>query len=189
MTEKRLFLALDLPAALAAPIHAVAAHARARCAARLEWQPRFVAESRMHMTLKFLGNVDEARVPELGALVRDLAARHAPLPAEGAALDAFPRASRAHVLVLAFEDRTGAFASLSADLEGAAAVLGFARDDRPFRPHVTLARLKHTADLRAATREPITLPPGTFDRVVLYESVLGKDGPTYTPLATATLTA
>jgi 2'-5' RNA ligase len=131
---------------------------------------RRVKREIMHCTLNFFGEVDDARLAELRELVAPV--RQTTLAVRTTRLDAFASPKKAHVIVLPIED-DGTLARLHER---------FGKEDRPYRPHLTLARLKKPEDVRKLVEETKVHIEGRVVGVTLYESVLGKNGPTYTPL-------
>ena len=94
-----------------------------------------------HVTLKFLGDLPEARQPELIAAAAPVAAMTAPFTVTLAPAGAFPSLQRPNVLWAGVE-ASPALADLPARLEEAMASIGFPREGRPYRPHVTVARCR-----------------------------------------------
>ena len=140
----------------------------------------------MHVTLRFFGPTDDAQVDVLRELVTSLADGAAPLTLRAAAVTGFPDAARAHVLVIELE--AVPLLTAFAERAGAAAVaLGFAPETRAYRPHITLARMKERADVRAHAAEAASLPVGYATSIALYASTASGGGPVYTSLARATL--
>lgn len=182
MSSARLFVAVDLPADVR---RALAAWAREAVGERDEL--RLVAEDALHLTVAFLGSRDEADVPSVGAIVRRFAGRRCPL-AVGDALWLAPR--RPHVLTVAIADPDDALAALQSEVVAAlAADAGFVPEDRPFRAHVTVARVRRGARVRPdALPAP---PPASFraPALTLYRSRPGPDGSRYEVLARASLAA
>lgn len=131
----------------------------------------------MHCTLSFYGEVDDVRLAELRELVAPF--RETAFAIRATKLDAFSSPRKAHVLVLPLED-DGTLARLHEALgkDGEARP----RQDRPYRPHLTLARMKRPEDVSKLVEETRVYIEGRVVGVTLYESVLGKNGPTYTPL-------
>jgi 2'-5' RNA ligase len=171
----RLFVALDLPGA------ARSAFARFRDAAADPAVWRALPESSFHVTLAFLGHRPEEQVEQLVAVLRALEPRTAPELALGAGLLLPSR--RARVLTVALEDPGGTLRSLQAELGAALAGAAlYEPEARPFRPHVTVARL------RAGARAPRALEVApeslafTGGAVTLYRSRLGRGGAVYEPL-------
>jgi 2'-5' RNA ligase len=176
----RLFVALDLPEAA---VRALAAFRDATADAAV-WRP--LADASLHVTLAFLGHRPEEDVAEVGAVLAGLEAREPPALALGAALLLPPR--RARVLTVALEDPSGGLAALQAEVSAALAEAGvYEPEARPFRAHVTVARLRSGAraprSLDAAP-EPVAFRAGA---VVLYRSHVGRGGARYEPLVTRKL--
>ena len=148
----------------------------------------WVAAENLHVTLKFLGGIDEAGVPPvidaLGAAVR----RHARFAIEVGGLGAFPSASRARVLWAGVVGGDGALRALAATVETALAALGFPREERPFSPHITLGRVREprrAPELADGLTAGATRRFGRVDvaQVTLMRSDLSSRGARYTPLA------
>jgi 2'-5' RNA ligase len=163
----RLFFALPLPA----PLREALGH----------WQQtgppvRWSRTEGLHVTLAFLGDRPAEALPALDALASAVAARHAPFALHTEGLGGFPGSRRARILWLGLAPAP-ALESLARDLRGALATAGEPFDSKPFRAHVTLARLRRPQPLRVFDAPP----PATFtaDRLVLFES--GPQG-SYTPL-------
>ena len=176
----RLFVALDLPAA------AVGALARFRDAAAdpAVWRP--LDEARFHVTLAFLGHRPEADVAGVAEVLAALEPRDPPALALGDGLLLPPR--RARVLTVALEDAAGAVSSLQSEVSGGLAAAGlYTPEARPFRPHVTVARIRPGARApRAVDAQPDPIAFTAGD-VVLYRSHVRRGGATYEPLATRRL--
>jgi 2'-5' RNA ligase len=103
---------------------------------------RVVAAEQVHLTLAFLGHRPLDDVEPLAGLVEALGAvTPAPMLSTGAALWLSPR--KPHVLTVAVNDETGALASLHASVWDGLEELGFEREERRFRPHLTVARVRH----------------------------------------------
>jgi 2'-5' RNA ligase len=131
---------------------------------------RRVKRETMHCTLRFYGEVDDARVAELRELVSPL--RQTTVAVRATRIDAFSSPRKAHVIVLPLED-DGTLARIHERL---------GKEDRPYRPHLTLARMKRPEDVRSWIETTPVQLEGHVVRITLYKSVLGKNGPTYTPL-------
>lgn len=98
-------------------------------------------ESRVHLTLKFLGEQDEAVVAPLAQMLDRVARGHRPFPMRVSEVGAFPNFRRARVVWMGV-DRDVPLELLHHDVELACAALGFEVDGRAFRPHLTLARVR-----------------------------------------------
>lgn len=142
----RLFIAINLPPAERDRLQREAGVLRS---ARLP--VRWVAADALHLTLKFLGEVADARVPRVEQALTHVAAAVPPLDLELRGLGAFPNLGNPRVVwvgVRAPDDLT----RLASAMEDAMAELGFAREQRAFSPHLTLGRAErdaHPRDFRA----------------------------------------
>jgi 2'-5' RNA ligase len=168
----RLFVALDLPAP---PRRALAAFRDAHADPAV-WRP--VPERSFHVTLAFLGGRADADVARCAE-----ALEHVPRDAPPLALGGALRLTR--VLSVAVEDPTGRLAALQGAVSEALATAGvYAPEDRPFRPHVTVGRLRRGARPPRALAGSPEPTPFTGGPVVLYASVLGQGPAVYEPLWT-----
>jgi len=101
----------------------------------------WVAPANLHVTVKFLGQVDETGVPALVDALRATAARHAVLDVVVRGLGAFPTPARARVLWAGLDGAAG-LAPLADAVDAACGALGVPRETRPFAAHVTLGRVR-----------------------------------------------
>jgi RNA 2',3'-cyclic 3'-phosphodiesterase len=106
---------------------------------------RWVGVHQAHLTLAFLGSVDRPRLDEVVARVAGVVALHRPFPLALGALDAFPDLTRPRVLVLGVRIGGEAVVELAHDVRRALAPLGFEIGATPFRPHLTLGRVRRGA--------------------------------------------
>lgn len=146
---------------------------------------RWAASGQFHVTLAFLGSVAERKVDELVERLGRAAARRATFGVRVAGGGGFPNVGRARVLWAGLElDEHGEaeLDRLAVGARAAAARTGIAVDGQRFRPHLTLARLSHPAEVTSWVRllDAYTGPSWVADRIVLIESHLGE-GPRRTP--------
>ena len=183
----RAFIALPLPSPLLRATLAAQEAIRAR-AASSKLRPRFVQASQLHVTAKFLGDVDQQQIEGLAALLTQAAAETPVLRSRLAGATAFPSPVRARVIVAKLTDEEGLLGRLAARIEQAAVGLGVPADKRAFRPHVTVARLKRPGNVSTWLDVPIEhAEPTAFDKLVLLRSVLSREGPSYTVLESGAL--
>lgn len=151
----------------------------------------------VHLTLKFLGDIAPEIAPRIGQALAEVAARHAPFTLTLGDAGFFPagNAGRARVLWVGIDGDADALRQLQRDVDDALAALGFPRERHPFRPHLTLARLRHRAsppDRRraAAALANHPLPQAVrsrADAVSLMQSELLPGGARYSRIAHAAL--
>jgi RNA 2',3'-cyclic 3'-phosphodiesterase len=175
----RLFVALDLPPAARAALAAF----RDAAADPAVW--RALSDDALHLTLAFLGHRPESDVERVAAVL-DAMPGPAPRLVLGAALGLPPR--RPRVLSAAIGDPDGTLAELQAALSAGLAAAGtYTPETRPFRPHVTVARLRPGARAQRATMpgpEPLAFRGAA---VTLYVSRLRSSGARYDGLSSIPL--
>ncbi|TMA34522.1 MAG: RNA 2',3'-cyclic phosphodiesterase [Deltaproteobacteria bacterium] len=183
MADLRLFFALELGSAVRARAARIAAALREHAGSR---DVRWVREESLHVTLRFLGSTDPARVADLAREIGTATRGIAPFSASLAGVELFPSPRRPRVVALGLEPR-GALAALAAAVERGAVAAGFAPEDRPFRPHLTLGRTRdhRRFHLAADVTASVTAPGESWDvmETVLFRSDLAPSGARYTPLA------
>jgi 2'-5' RNA ligase len=174
----RSFIAIELDDATR---RATAAAIRDLCEGPGGDRIRWARPETLHVTLRFLGDIDPARVP---ALTAALHAEVAAVPAFALTfgdLGAFPSPRRPQVVFFRVGPQQP-LEVLASAVERAVVQAGFAAATRPFRPHLTLGRARRGKT--AAVTVPVT-PPGdsrVVDEIVLFRSRLAHSGAIHTPL-------
>jgi 2'-5' RNA ligase len=175
-----------LRAFLAAEIGEGARRAAAAAAARLAREVRgrevrWARPETYHLTLRFLGEIDADRVAPLVARVGEAVAALAPLELRLGAVVAFPGPRRPRVIAATIEPAEP-LEALARILEAAVVRAGFPREARPFRPHLTLGRVRDRALPSLAAAGPLAAEPFRVAELVLFRSDLQADGALHTPL-------
>ncbi|KVU71525.1 2'-5' RNA ligase [Burkholderia ubonensis] len=141
----------------------------------------------LHVTLAFLGAIERDRCDALAARLPALAVAHALPLQQVARLAWWPSLPKARLIVAELGVEP-ALVALNDALVAALRDVGMPTDRRPFRPHVTLARLPHYAVGQPAhggeLRQPVELH---FEALTLFESVLSHTGASHRPLVSAPL--
>jgi 2'-5' RNA ligase len=175
----RLFVALELPDGVRAALAAAGEAADAEV-----WRP--IAAGALHVTLAFLGSRPAGDVAAIGRVLATEATTPAPHLAVRGALLLPPRGARA--LAVALDDPGGSLAALQARVsEGLAEAGVYAPEARPFRAHVTIARLRPRA--RSPRTAGVTVDPAPFTAgpLTLYRSLTHPSGARYEPVASTVL--
>jgi 2'-5' RNA ligase len=188
----RLFVALEIPAAVRDNLATEMKELRDLSAQAADKRPRWVRPENLHVTLKFIGEVSPAKLEGVcGALV----AIHsdAPVHLEFRGLGFFPNEQHPRVLWAGIEASAN-LPSLAADIESALEPQGVAREDRSFTPHLTLARLEPPGlheKLRAVIQQNSRREFGSFEarEFHLIESKQRPAGAEYTSLASFPITS
>jgi 2'-5' RNA ligase len=187
----RLFVAFELPGAVLEALVQLQAQLQRQRASGLRW----VRPEGIHLTLKFLGEVPQEQVP---AIADALVAAVSSLPTVTlrlGSLGTFGDRRGPRVVWIGVNGETTRLLTVQAAVERSLTPLGFRPENRPFSPHLTLARVQDNipesdrrriaAIISAATVPPA--PPMTLSEVSLIQSTLGPGGAVYTRLAVAPL--
>jgi len=178
----RLFVAIVPPAGVLAALAAAVEPLRT-AAPDLRW----ASASSWHLTLAFLGEVDERILPELSTRLERAARRHPPQVLSIAGGGAFPAASRARVLWAGIRADNRALRSLAGSVAAGARRAGAPPPDetRKYSPHLTLARCRQPADVSTLTAAlaGFTSAAWTADSVRLIRSYPGSGPPQYDDVA------
>jgi len=156
---------------------------------------RWTKVSGIHLTLKFLGNVAEADLPQIKAALAQVGQRHAPFTFTVGGAGCFPNVNRPRVIWVGIQEETGSLAALQRDVEKSLTPLGFEPEKRAYHPHLTLGRTKdrlRSSDLRQIGEAVAAADVGELGQIRvksfrLMRSDLHPDGAVYTSLAVFTL--
>lgn len=155
---------------------------------------RWVNPNGIHLTLKFLGNIHPAQADEIAETAAREVENEPPLTLRPSGLGAFPSLNNPRVIWVGIQGEVERLRNIQTCLESTLERLGFGREQRPFRPHLTLGRLK---DRRRKQRlvhaiDTLQLPEfNSFDvtEIILYKSELRPTGAIYTKLHRMSLAA
>lgn len=178
----RLFIGISLPDAYRKSLNPLTASLSKLTDASINWSK----PSTWHLTLKFLGETDEAAIPSIKDALSTIQFRSFTMQAGGAG--AFPNERQPWVLWLGLKEGKQQSAALAAAVEDALAAIGIPREKKQFRPHLTLARVRKPGPgnwkelLNQAARQ--SWPTFTVGHFTLWQSTLAPEGATHTPLAT-----
>ncbi|HTD33358.1 MAG TPA: RNA 2',3'-cyclic phosphodiesterase [Candidatus Elarobacter sp.] len=173
--RRRLFVAAELDEPARAACADVAERLRAK-----GFAAKWVPPENYHLTVAFVGGVEEARVDDVRAAVRDAAARASSLDVPLDAVGAFPNERRARIAWVGSSTPQPAFATLCGAVRAALSVLGFTFD-RHTDAHVTLARAEGRSALPNVPAPSIA--PFRIASLTLYRSFTEPSGARYEPLA------
>jgi 2'-5' RNA ligase len=150
----------------------------------------WVAPGNLHVTLKFLGQVEDTRVPALTDALRAALAGQRAMDVAVSGLGAFPSPTRPRVLWAALEDATGGLTALAECVDLCCGRLGFPRETRAFAAHVTLGRVREPRRqpaLGEALARPADFGRLRVERVSLMRSELSPRGARHSELFAAPL--
>ena len=187
-SEWRVFCAIELPDVVRARLED---HVR-----RLRKEVPDAAASwsrveNIHLTLKFFGNVEVKRIQKITEAAERVVREFSTFQIGIGGTGVFPRPSRPQVLWIGVIDSSGQLTALQEKFENECAAEGFAKEDRAYKPHLTIARLRkpegarHLADAHLQMKfDPIQIE---INEVVVFRSELSPKGSKYTVISTADL--
>lgn len=187
----RTFIAIELPEEVKEYLVKLQDNLKAidpRCA-------KWVNPDSIHLTLKFLGNVDTEKLDSIINVMEGIARNTAPFELAISELGAFPNLKRVQIVWVGIDAKMEQLRNLQNDLDTRLVKIGFPGENRSFVPHLTLARVKeHVSPMtRLALGEAIAqtklqqrliIPVSSFK---LIRSQLSREGAIYTPLYSAEL--
>jgi 2'-5' RNA ligase len=175
----RMFVAADVPDAVRSRLGEEFQPLR-KSHPELRWAPR----ENWHVTLKFLGAVWPRLVEDVRSAVASVAGEIAPFDTCLLGPDAFPSSRRARVIWVGMSDPDERFPLLAARLDTALGPI-VKPEERPFTPHLTVARAKQPVPLSDDLAAVAVMRSETFpvDHVTLYRSHLRRPAPLYEPVA------
>ena len=176
METVRTFVAVELPAVVGETLAEAVGHL-----SHLDDRVRWVRPENIHLTIKFLGDVQEPMLQQVVAAVQGAVRYASPFTLKTSRVGGGPNLERARVIWVRVAGDVAELSALQTEVETALLALDFPRERREFLPHLTLGR---------ARRRPVELPDEVpcqevsfrVDRVTVFKSDLRPAGPVYTPL-------
>jgi RNA 2',3'-cyclic 3'-phosphodiesterase len=180
----RVFVAIELPAEIRSRVANHIVHLReALPDARASWN----REDNLHLTLKFLGDIPASAVNKLSQAVANAAHSVRPIELNVSGTGTFPKHGTPRVLWIGIDEPGGRLDELYRELENSCAKAGFAREARPFHPHLTVARLRkpHGARRLGELHNQMQFPKMSFivRELTVIRSKLSSEGSQYTALS------
>jgi 2'-5' RNA ligase len=152
---------------------------------------KWAAPHNIHLTVRFLGDTEEQRVPSIQQLLDKVASEQSKVETSIGRLGAFPNLRRPRVLWAGIDGNVEMLEKLARQIELGVRELRFEEESRGFKAHLTLGRIRKlqvlerlVARMESFTMEPFPL---TLDRIVLFKSTLTPKGPIYERLHEAML--
>lgn len=179
----RVFLAVEPPAEILRDIASIQDRLRKLIGGDIGW----VRPGGIHLTLKFFGDVSSDQVANIMTVVERATERERPFPLAVGGVGLFPDVRRPRVLWLGLSGDVERLQVFQSGLETAFFQIGFSREERPFRPHLTLGRIRNVKGLSGLSRaldkgEAFTAGRFFASEVHLIKSELTPGGAVYTKL-------
>jgi RNA 2',3'-cyclic 3'-phosphodiesterase len=141
----------------------------------------------IHLTLKFFGNVAVDQVATISAAASQAVKEFSTFEIEVGGTGVFPRRSRPQVLWIGVSDPSGQLSALQQQLENDCAAVGFPKEDRAYRPHLTIARIRKPDGARRLAETHLNVQfnslPLTLNELIVFRSELSSKGSNYTALS------
>jgi len=144
---------------------------------------RWLKEEQLHVTIKFLGEVGDEQLSDVKNVLQPLAREASPFSVTVLGSGVFPARGPVRIIWAGVDDAEERILPLQQIVERECEKTGFKREERPFRPHITLARVKDDRT-RGALRKrveaaPIEAREQLIDAVTLFQSKLSANGSEY----------
>ncbi len=182
----RLFVAVQLSPELKEQLAAAQAALKA-----FSREVRWPRPEQMHLTLKFLGEVTDEQAPAVCEAAGVAAADSRPFDIRLGRCGCFPPGGRVRIVQVAVDEPSGALQDCRDYCEMVFADLGFAPEQRPFKPHLTIGRVREDRTDGRLRRAVLEVTPQTGVQSVtaihVVQSVLAPSGAQYTNLSSHTL--
>ncbi len=151
---------------------------------------KWITEDQTHLTLKFLGNVDQGKIEEITSALSSVSSNFKSFTIRFSNIGAFPNLDKPRVIWLGIDKGADDLKKLSLSIENALEKLGFEKETRGFVPHLTLGRVKtlwRLSKLKKLINEThfdseITVQ---INKITLFQSELNPKGAIYSKLSTA----
>ena len=179
-----MFCAFELPEALRALIKE---HIQRVREAVPEAAASWSRVENIHLTMKFFGNVEQAKIAGLSAAAERIVKEFAAIKIAVGGTGVFPKPNRPQVLWIGIRDGSGLLSQLHQRLEDEFAREGFSKEDRAFRPHLTIARIRKTHDATHLAQTHLAMKFNeveiTLDELILFRSELSPKGSKYSAIS------
>lgn len=184
MTAWRVFCAIELPEDVRARLQEHIADLRKKVPdAAASWS----RVENIHLTLKFFGNIALDRIPKISAATTRATEQFSNFQIGIGNTGVFPRPSRAQVLWIGVSDPSGQLSALQKTFEDKCATEGFLKEDRAYKPHLTIARIRKPEGSRQLADTHLNTDFPTIEvslhELIVFRSELSSKGSRYTTIS------
>jgi len=181
----RSFLAFELPPEIRGQIGAVSKELQ-----KARMPVRWVKEENIHLTMIFLGSVNQDVIDEIKERVPSVVERFSTIKTRLNGVGVFPHWRKPRVVWVGLDGEIERLSNLRDELQAELKALGLRQEKRPFRPHLTIGRFKGIVNRDEELKwildryHDITSDHHYLNELILFKSDLRPDGPVYTRMAT-----
>lgn len=177
----RAFIAIELPSIIAKSLEEIQDNLK-DTANKITW----VKPDNIHLTMKFLGNIETDKAHAIEKILKNIVSQISIGKLSVKGVGAFPTINNPRVIWVGVEDDKNLL-NIYTQLEEGLAGLGFKKEERPFKPHLTLGRIKFLKDKKGLKERlekfaDIKLASFIVDSLILFKSELTPEGSLYTKL-------
>ena len=151
---------------------------------------KWVNENQIHFTLKFLGNIEESKVQAISAVLKSITSHSKEFALTLSDIGAFPNMKRPRVIWIGADKGADNLKILADKIEIELEKLGFEKEKREFKSHLTLGRVKNSKNKKRDSdhflklqKWSLSLGEIKIDKLILFQSTLTPKGAIYTPLS------
>lgn len=186
-TRIRAFIAIELPDPIKKQLNSVQKAMKTH-----HIKARYAATSNLHMTLKFLGNIEPAQLPVLKQIIARCTENIAPFSLLVGDIGAFPNLKSPKVIWTGIRDDSGVLEILQKKIDQEIATLGIAKEKKKFHPHLTLARIKKKKNYKEKLEQIVVITRQSehwfqVEALTCFQSTLTPRGAVYVRLFTVPL--
>lgn len=179
MGSLRLFIAINLPDGTRESLAQLQGQLKHFCPTA-----KWVEPQNLHLTLKFLGTVEQEKIIRISSVIGAVAKTQASFDIQLGGTGAFPRMNDPRIIWIGLKQGTPEIVRMAAELQTRLAIEGFPADPRGFSPHLTVARLKDRAPIQLvealkAVENWLDVSPISVYEICLMSSELSRRGPRY----------
>lgn len=145
---------------------------------------KWESKEKMHMTLKFLGDTEEEKIPQIIEVIEDVSLKYNEIDLTFNGFGLFKKDNQPRILYASFNDNNY-LTQMVDELNSKLLCIGFAKDNRKFKPHLTLLRIKGKENFDNINKLNILKPDkieAKLNKIVLYKSELKTGGSVYTKI-------
>ncbi len=154
--------------------------------AKSELPIKWVKFENLHITLKFLGEIDERKKTDITPVIQTICSKHSSFTIKLEGLGCFPHPRNPRVIWIGVTQGGDELCAIADALEKELAQFGF-NEEKRFHPHLTIGRVKKSCGVEDILAKTIHTDPFEVSAVMLFKSTLKPDGPVYDELCSFTL--
>ncbi|UCG29525.1 MAG: RNA 2',3'-cyclic phosphodiesterase [candidate division WOR-3 bacterium] len=154
--------------------------------AKRELPIKWVKFENLHITLKFLGEIDESKKTDITPSIESICGKQNPFTVKMGGLGCFPNPKNPRVIWVGVTQGGGELCTIADALEKEIVQFGF-KEEKRFHPHLTIGRVKKRCGVEDILAKTIHTDPFEVSSVVLFKSTLKPEGPVYDELGRFTI--